>query len=48
MPLQLREVLKEMKPKRVFPIHGEHVELFKKFMKRLRVQIVERGKEYSI
>ncbi len=50
MPLQLKEGLKTIKPKKVFPIHGEHPELFSKFMKNLpsEILIVEKGKEYKI
>jgi len=50
MPLQLKEALKTVKPKKIFPIHGEHPELFGKFMKDLdsEVLIAEKGKEYKI
>jgi len=50
MPLQLKEVLKAIKPKKIFPVHGEHPELFRKFMKNLPSEIlpVERGKEYVL
>lgn len=51
MPLQLKEeVIKTIKPKKLFPIHGEHPELFSKFMKNLGSEIlmVEKGKEYKI
>jgi len=48
MPLQLKETLKEIKPKRIFPIHGAYPELFGKFMRDLKSEIVkvEIGKEY--
>jgi len=50
MPLQLKEALKTVKPKKIFPIHGEHPELFGKFMKDLdsEVLVAEKGKEYKI
>ncbi len=50
MPLELREVIERIKPKKVFPIHTEHPELFKKFMKDLKgeIEIVEHGKEYTL
>jgi len=50
MPLQLKEALKTIKPKRIFPIHGEHPELFSRFMKSLPSEtlIVEKEKEYEI
>ncbi len=50
MPLQLKEALKTMKPKKIFPIHGEHPELFGKFMKNLPSEIIlpEKGKEYTL
>lgn len=50
MPLQLKEVIKTIEPKKIFPIHGEHPELFSKFMKSLPSEtlIVEKGKEYKI
>ncbi len=50
MPLQLKETLETINPKKVFPIHGEHPELFSKFMKTLNsdIIIVEKGKEYAL
>lgn len=50
MPLQLKEVLKEMKPKIIFPVHGVHMELFSKFMGRLgsEIPLIEKQKEYTI
>jgi ribonuclease J len=50
MPLQLKKALKTIKPKRIFPVHGERSELFRKFMKDLgsEVLIAEKGKEYRI
>jgi len=50
MPLQLKETLQRIKPKRIFPIHGEHPELFGRFMKNLKSEIVmvEKGKEYAL
>ena len=50
MPLQLKAALKKMHGKRVFPIHTENAELFKKFMSDFsgQVQLVEKGREYSL
>jgi len=50
MPLQLRQVLQTMNPKKVFPIHGTHPELFSKFMRKLNgeILVVEAGKEYTL
>jgi len=50
MPMDLREVISEIKPYAVFPIHGEHPEVFKKFISDLncRVQIPQLGEEYRI
>jgi len=50
MPLQLKEILKTIKPKKIFPIHGEHPELFRKFMKNLNSEIIltEKRKEYIL
>ncbi|MEM2913637.1 MAG: MBL fold metallo-hydrolase [Candidatus Bathyarchaeia archaeon] len=48
-PLHLREALKMIKPKRIFPIHGEHPKLFCGFMKDLgEVIMPEKGKAYEI
>jgi ribonuclease J len=50
MPLQLRETMETIKAKMIFPIHGEHPELFSKFMQNIdsKVTIVEKEKEYNI
>ena len=49
MPLHLREFLKLIGPKRIFPIHGEHPKLFRGFMKDIgEVIIPEKGKTYKI
>jgi len=45
MPLQLKETLREIEPKRIFPIHGAYPELFCKFMRDLRSKIVKVKKE---
>jgi len=48
-PLHLREFLKLIRPKRIFPIHGEHPKLFRGFMKDIgEVIIPEKGKTYKI
>jgi ribonuclease J len=50
MPLQLKETLQAIKPKRIFPIHGDHPELFSRFMKDLpsEIVLVEKEKEYIL
>ena len=50
MPLQLKAALEKMRGKRVFPIHTENAELFKKFMSNSggQVQLVEKGREYPL
>jgi len=50
MPLQLKEVLRAVNPRKVFPIHGDHPEMFSRFMKDLNseIVIVEKGKEYAV
>jgi ribonuclease J len=50
MPLQLKETLRKIGPKRVFPIHGAYPELFSRFMRDLKSKIVrvEKGKEYIL
>jgi len=50
MPLQLKNILKEMNPKRIFPVHTEHVDLFAKFVDNLKSEVVcvEKAKEYTV
>jgi ribonuclease J len=50
MPLQLKTILKETGAPKIFPIHTENAELFAKFMRDLKGQVVppEKGKEYKI
>ena len=49
-PLQLRNALEMVQPKRIFPIHTNHPELLSKFIGDLEssIQIPEKGEEYSI
>jgi len=49
MPLQLKSVLKEIKARKIYPVHTEHADLFRKFMRDLKGQTVsiEKGKEYK-
>jgi len=35
MPLQLRKAVEKINPKMVFPVHTEHPELFRKFVRDL-------------
>ncbi|MCS7120631.1 MAG: MBL fold metallo-hydrolase [Nitrososphaerota archaeon] len=50
VPLHLRETLKMIKPKRIFPIHGTRPELFQKFVRDLKGRVIcpKRGKTYRI
>jgi ribonuclease J len=50
MPFQLKETLQEINSKLIFPIHGDHPELFSKFMKDLRSKVImpKKGKEYIL
>jgi ribonuclease J len=40
MPHQLRNVVKEIGAKKVFPVHSDHPELFRRFMRSLKGEIV--------
>ena len=50
MPLQLKAILKRINAPKTFPVHTENAELFTKFMRDLKSQIVltEKSKEYKI
>jgi ribonuclease J len=50
MPLQLKVILKQISATKVFPIHTENADLFSKFMRDAKSQIVltEKDKEYQI
>ncbi|MEM3641590.1 MAG: MBL fold metallo-hydrolase [Candidatus Bathyarchaeia archaeon] len=50
IPLQLKSILKEVGAAEIFPVHTENAELFARFMRNLKSQIVltERDKEYEI
>ncbi len=50
MPLDLRESLKTIRPKTIFPVHGIRPELFSKFMQDIGSRILppEEGKSYAI
>ncbi|MGB9758350.1 MAG: MBL fold metallo-hydrolase [Thermoproteota archaeon] len=39
MPIHLKRVIREVRPKKVVPIHGENPELFKKYVEDLNVQV---------
>lgn len=49
-PLHLREALKAIRPRKIFPIHGERPKLFSKFMGDLDSKIImpEKEKVYEI
>jgi ribonuclease J len=44
----LVEIINQIKPKRLMPVHTEHPELFKNLFKYLDVKIVGRGKSYPL
>jgi ribonuclease J len=50
MPLQLKAALKEINAARMFPIHTEHADLFARFMRDLKSQVmhVEKCREYTL
>jgi len=50
IPVHLRRVLEIIKPKKVFPIHGTHVRLLKRYVGDLHSKIIEPeiGREYNI
>jgi len=50
MPLQLKSILKDVNAAKVFPIHTENAELFSKFARDLKGEVVlaEKGKEYKV
>lgn len=50
MPLQLKAALKKINAKRIFPVHTENAESFKKFMGNLKSQVtlVEKSHEYKL
>jgi len=50
MPLQLKNILKEINAKTIFPIHTENAELVGKFMRDLKSKVVlpEKNKEYAL
>ncbi len=43
---QLIEMVKEIKPKRAFPVHTENQQLFKTYCPN--IQTIERGKKYTV
>jgi ribonuclease J len=50
MPLQLKTILQEVSPAKIFPIHTENADLFAKFMRNLSSQVIlaEENKEYKL
>ncbi len=50
MPLQLKAALKKINAKRMFPVHTENAELFKRFMGDAtgQVTLVEKSREYPL
>lgn len=50
MPLQLKNILKKINTRKIFPVHTENAELFAKFMRDLKSKTIlaEKGKEYKM
>lgn len=50
MPLQLKNILKEINPSKIFPVHTENAELFAKFVRDLKSQVIitEKCMEYKV
>ncbi len=50
MPLQLKAALKEINAERTFPLHTENADLFAKFMRDQKTQVicVEKCREYAL
>jgi hypothetical protein len=50
MPLQLKAVLKEINAKKEFPVHTENAELFARFVRGEKSQVIlpEKNKEYRL
>ncbi len=50
MPLQLKAALMKMNAKRIFPVHTENAELFKKFMGNAGgdVTLAEKSQAYQL
>jgi ribonuclease J len=49
MPTEIKQVIKEVSPKTLFPIHTEHPELFGKFVSDLtKVTLPQKGKTQLI
>jgi ribonuclease J len=50
MPLQLKSILTNINPAKIFPVHTESVELFTKFMRDLKGKVIhtEKAKEYKL
>lgn len=44
----LEEIINQIQPKRLIPVHTEHPELFSKMLSRLDVEIVAKGKPYTL
>ncbi len=50
MPLQLRQMLEQVSPKKIYPIHTENPELCSRFLRGLKSEVVkpEKAKEYAL
>jgi len=48
MPLELRDVIKEISPKKLFPIHTEDPDLFSRFCNSLELDVItpSKGENY--
>lgn len=47
-PKDLKEIITQIQPKRLIPVHTEHPELFKKMFDSLDVRIADKGKPYIL
>ncbi len=44
---EIKAMVKEINPERLYPVHTEHPEMFKDFLGDIHVEIVELGKKYT-
>jgi ribonuclease J len=44
----LAQIINEIQPKKLIPIHTEHPQLFRELFKSIDVEIIPKGKSYSL